>query len=80
MDMANWLLNSNRWKHLAGGALIGLLCFDWWSALVAVGSSASCLELKDKLWGGRWDWVDWCLTLAGGALGYGVNLLIRMLI
>ena len=78
--MANWLewfRASNRWKLLAGGALIGLLCLDWWGALVAVGSAASCLELKDRLWGGKWDWVDWCLTVAGGAIGFGFNAAVR---
>ena len=30
--------------------------------------AASCLELKDKLKGGLWDWIDWSLTVIGGIL------------
>lgn len=41
---------------------------------------ASALELKDKLWGGKWDWIDWSLTIAGVAVGYSIRACITMLI
>ena len=33
------------------------------------------LELKDKLWGGKPDIVNWCLTIAGVAIGYGLHVI-----
>ena len=27
--------------------------------------AACCLELKDRMWGGLWDWSDWWCTVAG---------------
>jgi len=41
---------------------------------------AAALELKDKLWGGKWDWIDWSLTIAGVAVGYSIRVGITMLI
>ena len=35
---------------------------------------ASALELKDKLWGGKPDVVDWAMTIVGVALGYGLRM------
>jgi hypothetical protein len=35
---------------------------------------ASALELKDKLWGGKWDWIDWALTVGGVTIGYLIRL------
>ena len=70
-----WLKQSNRLKHLAGGYAIGG-CADsayCYSAIVA----ASCFELKDKLHGCQWDWIDWGLTVLGAALGSVTKLLIR---
>lgn len=64
-----WLKVSNRWKHLVGGYVIGLLSNSDYCALYASFVGASCLELKDKNWGGVWDWIDWVLTIAGGMLG-----------
>lgn len=72
--IARWLGESNRWKHLAGGAALGALTGDPVHAAVCVTLVASALEFKDKSWGGRWDWTDWALTVAGGAVG----IIIRM--
>lgn len=73
----SWLGTSNRGRHLAGGMAMGFFACGWWTAAYAGIGVASALELKDKLWGGRWDWVDWCCTVAGvamgAALGYGVG-------
>ena len=48
-----FLKQSNRYKHLIGGLLVGILAFTPWTALYAAAVAASCLELKDKLKGGK---------------------------
>jgi len=64
-----WLKESNRWKHAIGGLLIGLFAdSDYCAAYAGVGVAAT-LELKDKLWGGKWDWVDFALTVGGVIVG-----------
>ena len=50
---------SNRYKHLIGGLMVGLLGFTPWTAFYAAAIAASCLELKDTLRGSPWDWIDW---------------------
>lgn len=64
-----WLRLSNRWKHIIGGAIIGLGADDDYCAAYAGVGIAASLELKDKLWGGEWDWIDFLLTLAGVSVG-----------
>jgi hypothetical protein len=44
--------------------------------LAGVGIS-SALEYKDKFWGGKWDWIDWVITIAGVAVGFGICLIIK---
>lgn len=63
-----FLKQSNRYKHLIGGLLVGFAALNPWTALYASIIAASCLELKDKLKGGLWDWIDWSLTVIGGIL------------
>lgn len=63
-----FLKTSNRYKHLIGGLLVGLFALGAIPAIYASIVAASCLELKDKLHGCYWDWVDWILTIAGGAV------------
>ena len=48
-----FLKQSNRYKHLIGGLLVGILAFTPWTALYAAAVAACCLELKDKLKGGK---------------------------
>ncbi|MDY5632533.1 MAG: hypothetical protein SPF56_08610 [Bacteroidaceae bacterium] len=72
----DWFKASNRWKHLLGGALIGGMADGWYCALLAGGAAAGSLELKDRLTGGRWDWVDFGLTMAGACVGYAVRLAV----
>lgn len=66
----DWLKTSNRWKHLVGGVLIGLGSDTWYCTLYAGTGVASALELKDRLWGGKWDWVDLSLTVTGAVVGH----------
>lgn len=68
-----WLKESNRYKHLIGGMAIGLLSDDWYCATLSGVGIASALEYKDRAWGGKWDWIDWSLTVAGVIVGYGLR-------
>lgn len=61
-----FLKTSNRYKHLIGSLLVGLFALDAIPAIYASAVAASCLELKDRLHGCYWDWIDWILTVAGG--------------
>lgn len=69
----NFLKQSNQYKHLIGGFLVALCLLivfmgHYLCAIYAVCIAASCLELKDKLRGCPWDWIDWFCTLIGGLL------------
>lgn len=71
-----WLKESNRYKHLLGGIAIGAFANSLYCAAYAGIGVATALELKDKLWGGKFDIVDLSLTLSGVAIGYGVRIMI----
>lgn len=64
----SFLKESNRYKHLIGGLLVGLFAMSSWTAIYSAVVAASCLELKDKLKGYYWDWFDWFLTVVGGGI------------
>ena len=70
----NWFKESNRWKHLLGGIIIGLGSNSIYCAVYVGLGISSALELKDKLWGGKWDWIDWTLTVVGVAIGYLIRI------
>lgn len=70
-----WILESNRWKHLIGGCILGLLL----TILCAIGCAGG-MEFKDKQWGGQWDWLDFLATILGGFIGQGLQILIIYLI
>ena len=76
----NWFLQSNRWKHFLGGIIIGLFSQDWYCTIYSGLGIASALEFKDKQHGGKWDWIDWTITLIGDIIGYLIRLLITNLI
>ena len=69
----NWFKESNRWKHFVGGCVIGLAANDVWCATLAGCGVAGALEYKDYLWGGKPDWIDFSLTVAGTALGFAAR-------
>lgn len=71
-----WLKESNRYKHLLGGIAIGAFANSLYCAAYAGLGVATALELKDKMWGGKFDLIDLSLTLAGTAIGYGVRIMI----
>jgi len=69
-NILKWIKTSDRWKHLIGGVLIGIGADDVYCAAYAGIGIASALELKDKLWGGKPDIIDWFITIFGVTLGY----------
>ena len=71
-----WIKKSNRWKHLVCGIILGAGANDIYCAAYTGISVASALELKDKLWGAKWDWIDWSLTLVGIVIGFPIRLLV----
>lgn len=71
-----WLKESHRWQHLVGGLAIGLASDSNYCAALAGIGIASSLELKDKLGGGRWDWIDWALTLSGVIVGRLIRIIL----
>lgn len=71
----SWLTESNRLKHLIyaiPASLVGTILF--------VLGLAFGMELKDKLWGGKFDWLDFTSTMIGGIIGQLLQLLIIYLI
>jgi len=67
--LINWFKQSNRWKHLLGGALLGMVSNGWYMAILMGAATGGALEFKDKAYGGAWDWIDFSLTVAGAAIG-----------
>lgn len=45
---------SNRYKHLIGGFIVATLAGSFYAAIYAAAVAASCLELKDRLYGNLW--------------------------
>lgn len=70
-----WLLKSNRLKHFLYAIPIGFIF-----TILCVLGVATSLEYKDILYGGKWDWVDWLLTIVGGIIGQAIQLSIIILI
>ena len=66
-----WLIESDRWKHLIGGFILGLFL----TFLCAFGCGGG-MEFNDRQWGGKWDWLDLLATCIGGAIGQTLQLLI----
>lgn len=59
---------SNRYKYLIGGFIVAAPAGSFYTAIYAAAVAASCLELKDRLYGNLWDWLDWLCTLLGGSI------------
>ena len=75
----DWLRASNRAKHLGLGFVYGLGADGWYCAAYGGLGVAGALELKDVLWSNTWkawDWIDFVLTAAGVAAGYGTRTLL----
>lgn len=68
-----WWKASNRWKHFLFAVPLGAVCGAHFTTGVGLG-----MEIKDHLYGGKADFVDFALTAAGGFIGHGVMLLIGL--
>ncbi len=64
----SFLKKSNRYKHLVGGLIAGLLALGVYPALYSACVAGACLELKDRLHGCPWDWLDFLMTVSGGGI------------
>lgn len=71
-----WLLQSNRLSHVKAGMIIFLMmiifCFFLLSislgksaiaSLMTTAIAAMAVDYKDKLWGGKFDWLDIAATV-----------------
>ena len=54
---------SNRYNYLIDGFFVATLAGSFYAAIYAAAVAASCLELKDRLYGNLLDWTDWLCTL-----------------
>lgn len=59
---------SNRDKHFLYAIPCGLIGTELFVAGIATG-----MEFKDKLYGNKWDWIDWLMTMAGGLIGQAIQ-------
>ena len=69
----DWWKASNRWKHLVYAIPCGVVLGWEFTVGLAVG-----MEFKDKLWGGKPDFIDYILTCVGGLIGWGVTRLLGL--
>ena len=80
MNIFEWFKESNRYKHLLGGILVGLGSNSVYCAAYCGIGVASALEFKDKQHNCKWDWIDWSLTVIGVAIGYSARFGLLSLI
>lgn len=62
--------------HLISGFIVAILAASPYAGIYAAVVAATCLELKDQLYGNKFDLADWLLTVAGGALAAVIWLII----
>lgn len=63
-----WFKESNRDRHFLYAIPCGLIGTELFVAGIATG-----MEFKDKLYGNKWDWIDWLMTMAGGLIGQAIQ-------
>lgn len=63
-----WFKESNRDRHFLYAIPCGLIGTELFVAGLATG-----MEFKDKLYGNKWDWIDWLMTMAGGLIGQAIQ-------
>lgn len=68
-EIGDWWKASNRWKHFLYAIPLGAICGAPFTTGVGLG-----MEIKDHLYGGKADSVDFLLTAVGGLIGHGVML------
>lgn len=73
IKVLDWWKASNRWKHFLFAIPLGAVCGAPFTTGVGLG-----MEIKDHLYGGKADFVDFLLTAVGGAIGHGVMLAVGL--
>lgn len=71
--IVGWWKASNRWKHFLFAIPLGAVCGAHFTTGVGLG-----MEIKDHLYGGKADFVDFLLTAVGGAIGHGVMVAVGL--
>lgn len=71
----SWIKESNRIKHF----IYAIPCAFFLTILFVAGLAAG-MEFKDKIYGGKWDWLDILATLLGGLLGQLLQMIVLYLV
>lgn len=71
----SWFTESNRNLHFKYAIPIGFIF-----TILCVLGVATGMEFKDKLKGGKFDWLDWIATMLGGMVGQLLQLFIIFLL
>lgn len=71
----SWLTDSNRLKHFLYAVPVGMML-----TILCVLGAASGMEYKDKLYGNKWDWIDWTITMFGGIIGQLIQCIFWRLV
>lgn len=74
--LIDWLKGSNRYKHLLGGLILGLISLDIYSMVMLSFCTGAALEYKDKAYGNKWDWLDLSVTMVGAIISYFIKTLL----
>lgn len=72
----NWIKQSNRLYHFILGAAIGAASNSGYCAALAGTCTAGSMEVKDWLHGGRFDMIDFGMTIAGVVIGYTLRIIL----
>lgn len=62
-------------KHLLFAIPIGFLF-----TILCVLGVASGMEFKDRMYGNKWDWLDWIATMLGGLIGQIIQVALLIAI
>lgn len=71
MVSMKWLSESNRMQHLKYAIPVAMIF-----TILCVLGLATGLEYKDKLYGNKFDWLDWTATMIGGIIGQLIQLVL----
>lgn len=75
-QIINFIKNSNRYMHLISGFIVAILAASPYVGIYAAVVAATCLELKDRLYGNQFDLTEWLLTVVGGTIAALIWLII----
>lgn len=70
-----WLNESNRMEHFAYAIPCGFVGTELFVLGLAVG-----MEFKDRMYGGRFDWLDIAATVLGGIVGQLLQVALIILL